>query len=129
MKTMKFSTKEKKVPKEIFELFPTLLKKLSVKAGALSGGEQQMVALSRAIVQKPDILLLDEPSLGLSPKLVKEVFKNIHTLHERYGYTIIIVEHNILTLSEFADRAYVLEKGRVKKEVRDMSEISHSLIS
>ncbi len=116
------------IPEHIFELFPVLRHKEHSHAGNLSGGEQQMVALARAIVQTPDILLLDEPSLGLSPKLVKEVFEILETLRKKYNYTILVVEHNVLSLSKILDRAYILEKGKVKSEVNDMRHLSHNIV-
>ncbi len=87
-----------------------------------------MVALARAIMQHPDILLLDEPSLGLSPKLVKEVFEILEALRKEYHYTVLVVEHNVLSLSRILDRAYVMEKGKVKKEIVDMKHLSHSIV-
>jgi branched-chain amino acid transport system ATP-binding protein len=119
---------EKVVPEHIFELFPVLKHKEHNHAGNLSGGEQQMVALARAIIQTPDILLLDEPSLGLSPKLVKEVFEILETLREKYNYTILVVEHNILSLSKILSRAYVLEKGEVKTEITDMKHLGKEIV-
>lgn len=113
------------IPEHIFELFPALKNKEHSHAGNLSGGEQQMVALARAIVQDPDILLLDEPSLGLSPNLVKEVFEILEVLRKEYHYTVLVVEHNILSLSKILDRAYILEKGKVKKELTDFSDFEN----
>jgi len=114
------------IPEYIFELFPVLKSKENGYAGNLSGGEQQMVSLARAIVQNPspDILLLDEPSLGLSPKLTKEVFEILLMLNKKYNYTLLIVEHNLLSLGKILDRGYLLEKGVVKKEVFDLDSTS-----
>lgn len=118
----------KVIPDHIFELFPVLKHKEHSHAGNLSGGEQQMVALARAIIQTPDILLLDEPSLGLSPKLVKEVFEVLEVLRKKYNYTILVVEHNVLSLSKILDRAYILEKGKVKREINKIGYLSQHII-
>jgi branched-chain amino acid transport system ATP-binding protein len=82
-------------------------------AGSLSGGEQQMLALARAFVQRPRLLLLDEPSLGLAPLLVSKIFAVIKELNEREGLTVLVVEQNAHIALELAQRAYVLEVGRV----------------
>ncbi len=101
---------------EAIELFPALKTKLKQKAGTLSGGQQQMVALARGLVTDPKLLLLDEPSLGLAPKIVKEVFEKIKEINEKRGTSIIVVEHNIKSLLQVIDRAYVLNKGVVVAE-------------
>lgn len=98
---------------EVLDLFPSLRKKANLKSGQLSGGQQQMVALARGLVSDPKLLLLDEPSLGLSPKIVKEVFAKIKEINEKRNTTIIVVEHNIKSLLEITDQVYVLDKGRV----------------
>lgn len=98
---------------EVLDLFPALKAKLSAKSGTLSGGQQQMVALARGLMTDPKLLLLDEPSLGLAPKIVKEVFEKIREINERRKTAIVVVEHNIKSLLEFTDRAYVLDKGKV----------------
>ncbi|MCI0533301.1 ABC transporter ATP-binding protein [bacterium] len=98
---------------ESFELFPVLKRKRMMKSGALSGGEQQMVALARGLMVDPKALFLDEPSLGLAPKIVKEIFAKIKEINERHKTAIVIVEHNIASLLAIADRAYVLDKGAV----------------
>jgi branched-chain amino acid transport system ATP-binding protein len=97
----------------VFEIFPELHKKRKAKSGTLSGGQQQMLALGRGLMCEPDILLLDEPSLGLAPKLVKEVFAKIKEINVQKGTAIIVVEHNLKSLLEIVDRAYVLDKGRL----------------
>jgi branched-chain amino acid transport system ATP-binding protein len=101
---------------EAMDLFPVLRHKRSRKAGELSGGEQQMVALARGLIIDPKVMLLDEPSLGLAPKIVKEVFEKIKEINERHGVAIVVVEHNIKSLLEIVHRAYVLDKGKVVKE-------------
>ena len=98
--------------KEVFERFPRLEERKKKKAGTLSGGEQQMLAMARAMMSKPKILLLDEPSMGLSPIFVNEIFDIIKKLHES-GITILLVEQNAKAALSIADRAYVLENGKV----------------
>ena len=100
---------------EIFELFPILKKRLRQKAGTLSGGEQQMLAIGRGLMSRPAILLLDEPSLGLAPLLVSGIFKMIEAVH-RKGTTILLVEQNARMALRVADRAYVLETGQMALE-------------
>ena len=101
--------------KEVFERFPRLEERRKQKAGTLSGGEQQMLAMARAMMSKPKILLLDEPSMGLSPIFVNEIFDIIKSLHES-GITILLVEQNAKAALSIADRAYVLETGKVVLE-------------
>jgi branched-chain amino acid transport system ATP-binding protein len=96
----------------VFEIFPTLRERREQQAGTLSGGEQQMLAIGRGLMARPDMLLLDEPSLGLAPLLVKEIFKVIATLCQQ-GMTILLVEQNARAALEIADRGYVLERGQV----------------
>src|SRR3989344_3571306 len=98
---------------EVVEIFPDLKAKIKTKAGTLSGGQQQMLALARGLMADPKILLLDEPSLGLAPKLVKEVFAKIKEINEKHKVAIMVVEHNIKSLLNIAHRAYVLDKGKV----------------
>ena len=97
---------------EVFEMFPRLKERKHQPAGTMSGGEQQMLAIGRALMSKPKLLLLDEPSLGIAPILVKEIFQNLKRIRER-GVTILLVEQNAHMALEIADRAYVLETGRV----------------
>jgi len=106
----------KKRAEEAMCLFPILKQKINLPAGNLSGGEQQMLAIARGLMMKPKILLLDEPSLGLSPKMVIDVFNKIKEINSRHKTTIVVVEHNIRSIFEIADRAYVLDKGRVVAE-------------
>lgn len=96
----------------IYELFPRLMERRKQSAGTLSGGEQQMLAMGRALMAKPKILLLDEPSMGLSPLLVKEIFRIIQDINKR-GTTILLVEQNAKMALAIADRAYVLETGKI----------------
>lgn len=99
----------------VYGLFPRLKERRNQKAGTLSGGEQQMLAMGRALMSHPKTILMDEPSMGLSPKLVKEIFSIIRKLHEQ-GITILLVEQNAKMALSIADRAYVLEIGRITME-------------
>ena len=99
----------------VYGLFPRLKERRNQKAGTLSGGEQQMLAMGRALMSHPKTILMDEPSMGLSPKLVKEIFSIIRKLHEQ-GSTILLVEQNAKMALSIADRAYVLETGRITME-------------
>ena len=98
--------------KRVFELFPRLYERRSQMAGTLSGGEQQMLAMGRALMSRPKTLLMDEPSMGLAPLLVKEIFSIIRNIHEE-GTTVLLVEQNANMALSIADRAYVLETGRI----------------
>ncbi len=98
---------------EVMDIFPVLKHKQKSKSGSLSGGEQQMLAVARGLMVDPKVLLLDEPSLGLAPKIVKEVFEKIQEINERRRTAIMVVEHNIKSLLAIAHRAYVLDKGQV----------------
>ena len=100
---------------KVFMRFPRLLERKKQLAGTLSGGEQQMLAIGRAIMSNPKMLLLDEPSMGLSPLLVKEIFSIIKELNES-GMTILLVEQNARKALAISDRAYVLETGRIVLE-------------
>ena len=113
-----FTRPDKEIPgsiEQMFELFPRLKERQKQIAGTLSGGEQQMLAVGRALMCKPKILLLDEPSMGLSPLLVKEIFKIIRDIN-RQGVTVLLVEQNAKMALDIANRAYVLETGTIKME-------------
>lgn len=98
-----------------FELFPRLMERRHQLAGTLSGGEQQMLAMARALMSKPRIMLMDEPSMGLSPLLVKEIFRIIQDINKQ-GTTVLLVEQNAKMALAIADRAYVLETGKITLE-------------
>lgn len=97
---------------QIFELFPVLSERRKQAGGTLSGGEQQMLAIGRALMSRPRLLLLDEPSMGLAPLIVRKIFEIIHDIRER-GTTVLLVEQNAAQALELADRGYVLETGTV----------------
>lgn len=97
----------------VFELFPRLEERKSQLAGTLSGGEQQMLAIGRALLAKPDLLLLDEPSLGLAPIIVRDIFRALHQIRKQ-GVTILLVEQNARIALKLADRGSVLETGRIR---------------
>ena len=107
----------KEIPQDIYNLFPILQSKKHTLAKNLSGGEQQMVALARALIDNPDILLLDEPSLGLSPKFVQDIFRVIDQIRKERNLSVLVIEHNLMSLLKIADRGYVLEKGKVIEEL------------
>lgn len=109
---------------EVFRLFPELEERASTKAGFLSGGQQQMLAIGRAMMAQPKMLILDEPSMGLSPVLVGRIYDALVALRER-GYTILLSEQNANLALELADYAYILETGRVV-EHGDAAELAES---
>src|SRR5207244_3313939 len=96
----------------VFTLFPRLAERKSQKAGTMSGGEQQMLAIGRALMARPKLLLLDEPSMGLAPILVEKIFEIVKEIHEQ-GTPILLVEQNALMALDVAERGYVLETGRI----------------
>ena len=99
--------------KDVYNLFPVLRDRLNQRGGTLSGGEQQMLAIGRALMSKPKVLLLDEPSLGIAPKLVNQIFLSIKNINKEKNVTIFLVEQNAKKALELADRAYVLVNGKV----------------
>lgn len=106
----------------VFEVFPRLNERISQKGGTLSGGEQQMLAIGRALMQQPRVLLLDEPSMGLAPLLVEEIFNIIRRLNSENGTTVLLVEQNAQAALQVAHRAYVLETGaiHISGDARDL---------
>jgi len=97
---------------EVLAMFPTLAERGNQVAGTLSGGEQQMLAIGRCLMGAPELIMFDEPSLGLAPLVVQEVLRTIHTLNQR-GMTILLVEQNVAVSLKISQRAYVLENGRI----------------
>jgi branched-chain amino acid transport system ATP-binding protein len=97
---------------EVYGLFPRLAERRHQRAGTLSGGEQQMLAIGRCLMGKPELVMFDEPSLGLAPTVAQEVFRAIRTLHEQ-GLTILLVEQNVAVSLRISQHAYVLESGRI----------------
>jgi len=100
---------------KVFKHFPRLKERYQQKAGTLSGGERQMLAIARGLMTEPELLMLDEPSLGLAPKIVETVFEQIQLIHES-GTTIFLVEQNARRALSIADRAYVLELGQIRHQ-------------
>jgi branched-chain amino acid transport system ATP-binding protein len=100
---------------EVFELFPRLKERLQQPGGTLSGGEQQQLAIARALMSRPRLLMLDEPSLGLAPALVDQIFELIARLHQR-GVTILLVEQNVNRTLEIVDRAYLMNTGLIENQ-------------
>ncbi len=100
----------------VYSLFPVLKERDRQKAGTLSGGEQQMLTIARAIMTKPKMIMLDEPSQGLAPKLVAEVFETIQKLEAEFGLTILLVEQNVVASLNAASYVYILHEGRIKVE-------------
>ncbi len=105
-------THRKTTLEQVVTLFPALKEKLPQPAGSLSGGQQQMVAIGRALMARPKLLLLDEPSLGLSPLIVQEMFKAIRNINAQ-GTSVLLVEQNVVMAMQLAKRAYVMEEGRI----------------
>ena len=118
---------------KVYQKFPRIKERLNQNAGTLSGGEQQMLSIGRALMANPHLLLLDEPSLGLSPTLVEFIFQTIQELREKDGYTILLVEQNANQALNMADRGYVMETGRVvlqgeSQALRDNEEVQKAYL-
>ena len=116
----------------VYSLFPRLKERSKQKAGTLSGGEQQMVAIARALMTNPELILMDEPSQGLAPKLVAEVFETVSKLKDE-GLTILLVEQNVYASLEISDYAYVLNEGRVAvkgtvDEIKESEEVKRAYV-
>ena len=116
--------KYKELQEDMLKLFPRLVEKRHQLAGTMSGGEQQMLAIARALMSSPELLMLDEPSLGLAPKIIGELFETIQRLKEE-GITILLVEQNAFAALEISDWAYVMENGEMALEGKG-SELVHS---
>jgi branched-chain amino acid transport system ATP-binding protein len=115
------------------DLFPRLRERIAQNAGTLSGGEQQMLAIGRALMAKPKLLMLDEPSLGLAPNLVRDIFKIIETINREDGVSVLLVEQDAHSSLKVADRAYVMETGRIilegpARELRDNPEVKKAYL-
>lgn len=108
-------SKREETLEEVFELFPILRDRRNQIAQTLSGGQQQMLAIGRGLMMRPKLILLDEPSLGLSPLVVSQIFETIQTINQK-GITVLLVEQNVQRTLEMADYAYILENGRVAIE-------------
>ena len=118
---------------QVYSLFPKLKERRSIKAGRLSGGEQQMAAIGRALMSKPTLLILDEPSLGIAPILIKEIFETVKEL-EKGGLSILMVEQNAYQALKYADYAYILQMGRVLRsgtpsELKNVEELRKAYFS
>jgi branched-chain amino acid transport system ATP-binding protein len=113
--TKRAREKKDETLEEVFKLFPILKERKHQRAGTLSGGEQQMLAIGRGLMARPRLLMLDEPSLGLAPKIVLQIFSILRRLKEE-GITILLIEQNAHRALELADRAYLLETGRIAME-------------
>jgi branched-chain amino acid transport system ATP-binding protein len=100
----------------VYEYFPRLRERRSSQAGYTSGGEQQMVAIGRAMMSKPKVILLDEPSMGLAPQLVEEIFEIVRTLNQKEGVSFLLAEQNTMVALRYATFGYILENGRVVME-------------
>jgi branched-chain amino acid transport system ATP-binding protein len=116
-----------KALENVFELFPILKERRNQRADTLSGGEQQQLAIARGLMSRPSLLMLDEPSLGLMPKLVSEIFKIIHEISQN-GVTVLMVEQNVFEALQISHRAYVLQTGRVVLEGRGDELIKSDLV-
>lgn len=127
------SKENEKMKEYVYELFPRLKERKDQLAGTMSGGEQQMLAIGRALMTKPTLLILDEPSMGLSPLLVKEIFDIIVRINKENNVTILLVEQNANMALSISDRAYVLETGKIilagsGKELRNNNEIKKAYL-
>lgn len=102
---------------QVYDYFPILEERASQQAGTLSGGQQQMLAIARALVSNPDLLLLDEPSEGIQPSIVDQISQDMQAINEDLGTTILFVEQNLGVIREMADRCYAMERGEIVDEV------------
>jgi branched-chain amino acid transport system ATP-binding protein len=104
---------------EVYEYFPRLDERRKQKAGTMSGGEQQMLAIGRALAGNPDLLLLDEPSEGIQPSIVQQITHDIKQINEELGIAILFVEQNLQMIQSLSDRSYVIDNGRIKTELSE----------
>ncbi len=117
----------------IYTYFPRLLERQQQQAGTLSGGEQQMLAIARALMQRPRLLMMDEPSFGLAPLIIREIFEIMRMINQKEGVSILLVEQNVARALELADNAYLLETGRIvmsgtAKALRDDEQVRRSYL-
>jgi urea transport system ATP-binding protein len=103
----------------VYEYFPILAERAEQSAGTLSGGQQQMLAIGRALIANPDLLLLDEPSEGIQPSIVQQISEDVQTINESLGTTILFVEQNLEVIRKMADRCYAMERGELVDELDD----------
>jgi branched-chain amino acid transport system ATP-binding protein len=118
--TMGLSISEHKPDKlvaDVYDYFPRLDERRDQKAGTMSGGEQQMLAIGRALAGNPDLLLLDEPSEGIQPSIVQQITDDIASINEEFGVTVLFVEQNLQVIRELAQRCYVVDGGRIEAEL------------
>ena len=101
----------------VYEIFPLLAERANQEAGTLSGGQQQMLAIARALIGRPDLILLDEPSEGVQPSIVQQICADLSTIRQRLGTTILLVEQNLKMIRAMAERCYVMEKGSIVDEI------------
>lgn len=104
---------------EVYEYFPRLEERRKQKAGTMSGGEQQMLAIGRALAGNPDLLLLDEPSEGIQPSIVQQITRDIKQINEELGIAILFVEQNLQMIQSLSDRSYVIDNGQIKTELSE----------
>jgi urea transport system ATP-binding protein len=109
--------KSEKLVDRVYEYFPRLDERREQKAGTMSGGEQQMLAIGRALAGNPDLLLLDEPSEGIQPSIVQQITDDIGRMGEEFGVTVLFVEQNLQVIRELAERCYVVDGGRIEAEL------------
>ncbi|MDM8555402.1 urea ABC transporter ATP-binding subunit UrtE [Desulfococcaceae bacterium HSG7] len=111
--TLRYPRKKRYVPENLFEYFPILKERKNQRAGSFSGGEQQMLAIARALAANPKLLLLDEPSEGIQPSIIQEITRILRAINKETGITIVIVEQNVDMILDLADTCAFLEKGRI----------------
>ncbi len=111
--TLRYPRQKRQIPPELFEYFPILDARKNQRAGSFSGGEQQMLAMARALVTHPKLLLLDEPSEGIQPSIVQEIARILRDINQKTGITIVVVEQNVDMILDLADTCAFLEKGRI----------------
>jgi urea ABC transporter ATP-binding protein UrtE len=109
--------KGEKLVDDVYDYFPRLDERRDQKAGTMSGGEQQMLAIGRALAGNPDLLLLDEPSEGIQPSIVQDITDDIASINEEFGVTVLFVEQNLQVIRELAERCYVVDNGRIEAEL------------